>query len=188
MNDEELVRRCLAGDTTAFDELVRRYRNRVYSIALNLSRDRELAEDLTQEAFLRAFQRLTLFDTCKGSFSTWLITLTTRLCFNALRKQQSEKQWQMEVDWEMEAEEERLEAETPNPEEQWWAEERRLVLRRLLAALPPMQRAALILRYGEEMSIEEIAQVLQVPVGTVKAWLFRGRETLRRKLKEVGLL
>jgi RNA polymerase sigma-70 factor (ECF subfamily) len=75
-----------------------------------------------------------------------------------------------------------------SPEEKWWAAERRLVVRKLLSTLHPMQRAVLLLRYGEEMSIQEIAQVLQVPVGSVKAWLFRGREVLRRKLKEVGLL
>ncbi len=186
MDEIELVRRCLEGENWAFDELVRRYRDRVYGMAFHLLGDRDLAEDLAQEAFLRAFERLTMFDPSKGSFSTWLMTLTTRLCLNALKKRTSEQQWiseQLDDSFELAEASENL-----TPEEEWWAMERRAFVRRVLSTLHPMQRAVLLLRYGEEMSIHEIAQTLQVPVGTVKAWLFRGREALRRKLKEVGLL
>lgn len=186
MDEVTLVRRCLEGDNWAFDELVRRYRDRVYGMALHLLGDRDLAEDLAQEAFLRAFQRLAMFDPNKGSFSTWLMTLTTRLCLNALKKRTSEQQWILEQADETDELSETSDA--PTPEEEWWAMERRMLVQRLLSTLPPMQRAVLLLRYGEEMSIHEIAQTLQVSVGTVKTWLFRGRDALRRKLKEVGLL
>lgn len=186
MDEALLVRKCLEGENQAFDELVRRYRDRVYGMALHLLGDRDLAEDLAQEAFLRAFQRLAMFDPNKGSFSNWLMTLTTRLCLNALKKRTSEQQRILEQ------EDEAVElfeiSDDLTPEEGWWQAERRTLVRQLLSTLPPMQRAVLLLRYGEEMSIQEIAQTLQVPVGTVKAWLFRGREALRRKLKEVGLL
>ncbi|MFN3420313.1 MAG: RNA polymerase sigma factor [Armatimonadota bacterium] len=186
MDEFELVRRCLEGDNWAFDELVRRYRDRVYGMAFHLLGDRDLAEDLAQEAFLRAFERLSMFDPSKGSFSTWLMTLTTRLCLNALKKRTSEQQWISEqLDDSFELVET---SENSTPEEEWWAMERRAFVQRVLSTLHPMQRAVLLLRYGEEMTIQEIAQTLQVPVGTVKAWLFRGREALRRKLKEVGLL
>ncbi|MCX7643325.1 MAG: sigma-70 family RNA polymerase sigma factor [Armatimonadetes bacterium] len=186
MDEVELVRKCLEGENWAFDELVRRYRDRVYGLALHLLEDRDLAEDLAQEAFLRVFQRLALFDPNKGSFSTWLMTLTTRLCLNALKKRTSEQQWVSEQEDEAF---ELLEAsDESTPEEEWWAMERRRLIRQLLSTLHPMQRAVLLLRYGEGMSIQEIAQTVQVPVGTVKAWLFRGREALRRKLKEAGLL
>ena len=187
MDDAALVRRCLDGDKRAFDELVKRYRDRVYGMALHLLGDKDLAEDMAQEAFLRAFQRLTLFDPNKGSFSTWLMTLTTRLCLNALKRRGLEQQWIAEQEGET-FELAELGEDALSPEEEWWAAERRLVIRKLLSTMHPMQRAILLLRYGEEMSIQEIAQVLQVPIGTVKAWLFRGREVLRRKLKEVGLL
>lgn len=186
MDEFELVRKCMEGDNLAFDELVRRYRDRVYGMAFHLLGDRDLAEDLAQEAFLRAFQRLAMFDPNKGSFSTWLMTLTTRLCLNALKKRVSEQHWiseQTEETFEFAGTSDEL-----TPEEEWWGVERRNLVRQLLSTLNPMQRAVLLLRYGEEMSINEIAQTLQVPVGTVKAWLFRGREALRRKLKEVGLL
>jgi len=186
MDEFELVRRCLEGDNGAFDELVRRYRDRVYGMALHILGDRDLAEDLAQEAFLRAFQRLAMFDPRKGSFSAWLMTLTTRLCLNALKRRTHEQQQFSEQ------EDENLElvegSDELTPEDEWWAMERRALVRQLLSTLPPMQRAVLLLRYGEEMSVHEIAQTLQVPVGTVKAWLLRGREALRKKLKEVGLL
>jgi RNA polymerase sigma-70 factor (ECF subfamily) len=96
MDDAALVRRCLEGDKRAFDELVQRYRDRIYGMALHLLGDKDLAEDIAQEAFLRAFQRLTLFDPNKGSFSTWLTTLTTRLCLNALKRRGVEQQWIVE--------------------------------------------------------------------------------------------
>jgi RNA polymerase sigma-70 factor (ECF subfamily) len=184
MDDDELVRCCLNGCGWAFDELVKRYRDRVYGVALHLLGDRDLAEDLAQEAFLRAFQKLELFDSTKGSFSVWLVALTTRLCLNALKRRNLERR--------LFAGQEDAEAIEPSDNtcsfEEWLAMERREVIRNLLLSLPPMQRAALLLRYGEDMSIHDIAQVLRVPVGTVKVWLFRGRETLRRRLKEVGLL
>ncbi|MCS7265856.1 MAG: sigma-70 family RNA polymerase sigma factor [Armatimonadetes bacterium] len=186
MDEVELVRRCLEGESWAFDELVRRYRDRVYGMALHLLGDRDLAEDLAQEAFLRAYQKLTMFDPNKGSFSNWLMTLTTRLCLNALKKRTYEQQWileQTDETYELIETSDHL-----TPEEEWQAAERRALVRQILSTLQPIQRAVLLLRYGEEMSIQEIAQILQVPVGTVKAWLFRSREALRRKLKEAGLL
>jgi len=186
MDERELVQRCLQGDYQAFDELVARYRERTYSLAVHLLADREWAEDMVQEVFLRAFQRLALFDPNKGTFASWLMTMTTRLCLNALKKRNAETHRQMA--WEEEATEFEWWEEVPTPEEIWWATQQRLFVRRLLMTLPPPQRAALLLRYGEGMSLQEVAQALQVPVGTVKAWLFRGRETLRRKLKEAGLL
>lgn len=186
MNDEMLVRKCLNGDLRAFDELVHRHRERVYGLAFHLLGDSDLAEDLAQEAFLRAFERLALFDPSKGSFSNWLMTLTTRLCFNALKRRKLERQWIEESETEFETE---VLSELPSlTEEDWDTLERRIFVRRFLSSLPPQQRAALLLRYAEGMSVQEIAQILQVPIGTVKVWLFRGREVLRRKLKEVGLL
>lgn len=187
MEDNELIRRCLQGDNTAFDELVRRYRNRVYGIAMHLLRDRELAEDIAQEAFLRIFQKLGLFDQNKGDFSKWVATLTVRLCLNALKRRDFTRQLSINTpNWE--ENELQLQDCLENPEELWWLSERQRIIRDLLEALPPMQRAALLLRYGEDLSVREIAEALKVPIGTVKAWLFRGREILRKKLREVGII
>lgn len=188
MDDEELVRRCLDGDRGAFDELVGRYRDRVYSLAVHLIQDPEVAEDLAQEAFLRALTRLPLFDPNKASFATWLMTLTTRLCLNALRRQGIERAWVISLqEWESEGEEV-ADERTLTPEEVWSEKERRRLIREALATLPPNQRAALLLRYGEGMSVKGVAEALSVPEGTIKAWLYRGREALRRRLKGVGIL
>ncbi len=188
MDDAKLVRRCLRGETTAFDLLVHRYRDRVYGLAVQMLGDADWAEDLAQEVFLRAFSRLTLFDPQRGSFSAWLMTMTTRLCLNALKGHAAQEQHLIPLDEADEMGETLMDEACPNPEEIWWERERRALIGQLLAALPPMQRAALLLRYGEDMSVQEVADSLKVPVGTVKAWLFRGREGLRRRLKEVGLL
>lgn len=187
MEDSELVRRCLQGDNTAFDELVRRYRDRVYGIAIHLLHDRELAEDIAQEAFLRIFQKLALFDQNKGSFSNWVATLTVRLCLNALKRRDYAQQISVNTpNWE--GNEVQLQDCSESPEELWWLSEQQRIIRDLLDTLPPMQRAVLLLRYGEDLSVREIAEALKVPTGTVKAWLFRGREILRKKLKEVGII
>ncbi|MCS7254098.1 MAG: sigma-70 family RNA polymerase sigma factor [Armatimonadota bacterium] len=187
MEDNELIRRCLQGDKAAFDELVHRYRDRVYGIALYMLRDIELAEDIAQEAFLRVFQKLGLFDQRKGAFSKWVATLTVRLCLNALKKKNRDGQLLINTS-ELDGNETQQQDFSETPEEVWWLNERRRIIKDLLEILPPMQRATLLLRYGEDLSIQEIAEALKVPVGTVKAWLFRGRETLRRKLKEAGVM
>jgi RNA polymerase sigma-70 factor (ECF subfamily) len=188
MDDAELVRRCLDGDLTAFDELVRRYRDRIYGLALHLLGDADWAEDLAQDAFLRAFTRLSLFDPKRGSFSAWLMTITTRLCLNALERRNAITFVPLEQD-ETEDESDLPSALTlPDPESEWWAKERKRQVRQALAQLPPYQRAVLLLRYGEGLSVAEIANALGVPTGTVKAWLFRGREALRRYFKKVGWL
>ncbi|GBC98756.1 ECF RNA polymerase sigma factor SigW [bacterium HR17] len=186
MDDAELVRRCLNGDNAAFDELVRRYRDRVYGLALHLLGDPDWAEDVAQDAFLRAFTRLALFDPQRGAFATWLMTITTRLCLNALERRSAVTF----VPLEEEADEDTAEPvpTLPDPESEWWARERRRWVQQALSQLPPNQRAALLLRYAEGLSVAEIAEALNASVGTVKAWLFRGRETLRRQLKRAGWL
>ncbi len=177
MNDSDqlLVERCLAGETTAFDTLVERYRDRVFSLAFRILGDPSWAEDLTQEAFLRAYTRLALYDP-RQSFATWLLCLTARLCLNARRDSNTERQ-QME----------RALKAMPPPmtvEEHLYAREQQRTLQRLMMRLPLHQRTALLLYYTEQMPIREVAQTLGVPEGTVKTWLYRAREQLRRWIKE----
>lgn len=174
-NDEQLVLRCLEGDNTAFDVLVERYRDRVFSLALRILGDATWAEDLTQEAFLRAYTRLALYDPSQP-FSTWLLCLTARLCLNARRDRQVEQ----------ERMERAFKAMPPPPtlEECLYERERHRTLQRLLMRLPKNQRVALLLYYYEQMPLQTVAQTLQVPEGTVKTWLYRGRENLRRWLEE----
>jgi RNA polymerase sigma-70 factor (ECF subfamily) len=175
LSDEWLVMRCLEGDQSAFDRLMERYRDRVFSLAFRMLGDASWAEDLTQEAFLRAYTRLGLYDPSQP-FATWLLCLTARLCLNALRDRRVEHERLERVAKAM--------PPVPTIEEQIYERERRRTLQRLLMRLPSEQRAALLLHYTEGLPIKEVAQQLGVPVGTVKTWLHRGREQLRRWIEE----
>ncbi len=174
-SDEWLVARCLQGDSSAFDRLMERYRDRVFSLAFRMLGDATLAEDVSQEAWLRAYTRLGLYDASQP-FATWLLCLTARLCLNALRDRRVER--------------ERLERAAkamppvPTVEELLYERERQRTLQRLLLRLPAEQRVALLLHYTEGLPLRAVAEQLGVPVGTVKTWLHRGREQLRRWIEE----
>ena len=174
-SDETLVAQCLQGDTGAFDTLVERYRDRVFSLAFRMLGDACAAEDAMQEAFLRAYTRLPLYDPAQ-SFSTWLMCLTARVCLNARRDRAAELRCLEQAAKSM--------PPTPTLEEHLYEREQRRTLQRLLMRLPAPQRAAVLLYYYEELPVAEVARALEVPVGTVKTWLYRGRENLRRWLEE----
>ncbi len=174
-SDNALVARCLAGDTSAFDQLVERYRDRVFSLAFRILGEPSWAEDLMQEAFLRAYTRLALYDP-RQSFATWLLCLTARLCLNARRDRNTEHQQMMSA----------LKAmpQPPTLEEHLYAREQQRTLQRLMMRLPVNQRTALLLYYTEQLPLKEVAQTLGVPEGTVKTWLYRAREQLRQWISE----
>ncbi len=175
LDDATLVERCLQGDTGAFDALVARYRDRVFSLAFRMLGEASAAEDAMQEAFLRAYTRLPLYDPAQP-FSTWLLCLTARVCLNARRNRATEQRHL----------ERAAKAAPPPPtlEERLYEREQRRTLQRLLLRLPAPQRAAILLYYYEELPVAEVARVLNAPEGTVKTWLYRGRESLRRWLEE----
>jgi RNA polymerase sigma-70 factor (ECF subfamily) len=174
-DDATLVEQCLRGDTGAFDALVARYRDRVFSLAFRILGEASAAEDAMQEAFLRAYTRLPLYDPTQP-FATWLLCLTARVCLNARRERATEQRYM----------EQAAKAAPPAPtlEERLYAREQRRTVQRLLMRLPAPQRAAMLLYYYEELPIAEVARALNAPEGTVKTWLYRGRESLRRWLEE----
>jgi RNA polymerase sigma-70 factor (ECF subfamily) len=174
-DDATLVERCLHGDTGAFDALVARYRDRVFSLAFRILGEASAAEDAMQEAFLRAYTRLPLYDPTQP-FATWLLCLTARVCLNARRDRATEQRYM----------EQAAKAAPPAPtlEERLYAREQRRTVQRLLMRLPAPQRAAMLLYYYEELPLAEVARALNTPEGTVKTWLYRGRESLRRWLEE----
>ncbi|MCS7224038.1 MAG: sigma-70 family RNA polymerase sigma factor [Armatimonadetes bacterium] len=189
MEERTLVEQATQGDDAAFQALIALYRPRLLSIAYHLLGDREEAEDLVQEALLRAFTRLGYYDPAKGSFLNWLTVIMVRLGVNWIgmgRKRDSVLVLESEV-----AESFRSGVDLWDGLEQRETGremERRLVIQKGLALLPRQQRAVLLLRYTEDLTVKEISEALDVPVGTVKSWLFRGRQTLRAYLKEAGLL
>jgi len=171
--DRELVLRSRAGDRTAFGVLVRRHQRRIFGLALRLLRNPDDADDLVQETFLRAWRALDRFDP-ERPLAPWLLRIATNRALTAL--QAGKRRATEELD-------ERIPAPDPSPEEH--TERRRLHarIRRAAAELPEEQRAILALRVGESLSYCEIADVLDIPVGTVMSRLARARETLRKKVR-----
>jgi RNA polymerase sigma-70 factor (ECF subfamily) len=169
-----------------FDQIVRSHQQRVYGVLFSLVRDRDLADNLTQDCFLRAYAKRSSY---RGgaSVETWLI----RIAVNLARDHARNRRWAF---WRNVSQRtsppgvEAAAAEIPDPgpsaERALLARERLAVVESVLERVSPQQRSAFSLRFFEEMTLEEIAEAMQVEVGTVKAHLFRAVSAVRNKLKE----
>lgn len=167
LSDSELVERTRRGDTEAFSELVRRHENSVYNLALRYTRDPTRAEDLAQEAFIKGFRLLKGFrGDCR--FSTWMYRVTSSVCLTELKRTGRRQETALEA-WH-----ERGEA-TDEPENRDRAE----LIRRCVNTLPPRYAAIMTMYYLEELPYDEIANAMEIPVGTLKTWMFRARKELR---------
>lgn len=178
VDDGVLVGRAQRGDQAAFAELVTRHQRYVYNLAYRLLRDPHEAEDLAQEAFLRAWRGLGDFRR-QARFTTWLYRIVTNLCYNrlsGLRRQLLA----VDVDDDLDALAAPSEQDPPAAFE---AAEQRASLHRQIAALPVKYQLVITLFYLQEFSYQEIAQVLDLPLGTVKTHLFRARERLLQQLQ-----
>lgn len=170
-DDEADVIRVLAGDDAAFEGIVRRWQGPLVNLAYRFCRDRARAEDMAQEAFLRAYRGLKKWRR-EGAFSTWLFALATNHYRSELRRIPATVALE-DV------------AEPLDPKAMGDGLERQdegRAVRRAVATLPPKYRDVLILYYFQEMDVPATARSLGLPEGTVKARLFRGREMLREKL------
>jgi len=181
--DPELLRRCLAGDEEAYRQLVDRYQRQVYSLALRMVRQVEDAEDLTQETFVRMFRALDRYDPARP-LGAWLYTITSRLCIDHLRRRRLRPISLHQVIPGSE-EEHVIEAIDPGlkPEERALREEEERRMRDLIDTLPPHYRIVVLLRHQQDLSYEEIAEALRLPLGTVKARIHRARALLKRHLE-----
>jgi RNA polymerase sigma-70 factor (ECF subfamily) len=181
--DAGLVRRCLAGDEKAYRELVERYQGQVYSLALRMVRRAEDAEDLTQETFVRMFRALSRYD-LERPFAAWLFTIASRLCIDHIRRRKvspiSLTQRERESDEEYE-----IEVEDPGlkPDEAAAHAEEGRRTSALIEGLPPHYRIVVLLRHVQDLSYEEIAEALHLPLGTVKARIHRARALLRTRME-----
>lgn len=183
--DYKLVKRALEeGDQKAYAELMGRYRDSVYFMLLKMVNNKDDAEDLTVEAFGKAFKRLGQY-TPNFAFSTWLFRIATNNCIDFIRRKrkntfsldrpmQDDEGGEMMID---------IKAETLDPEEHIMKKQKIVLLRELVDKLKPRYRALIEMRYFQELSYEEIAAELDLPLGTVKAQLFRAREFLYNVLK-----
>lgn len=171
--DQDLadVRRVLGGDPSGFEGIVRRWQKPLINLAFRFCRDRHRAEEMAQDAFLQVYRKLGDFRG-DAAFSTWIFAISLNLYRSAMRRKAlpiSPIEVAVEV------------AGGQPPNVQIEREEREASVRRSVAALPPRYRDAVVVYYFRDKDLAETAAILQVPEGTVKAWLHRGREILRRK-------
>ena len=171
--DFEVVQRVLAGETAAFDVLVRQYQQEIYRLAYRMTRSAEDARDLAQEAFIQAYRSLASFRG-QSRFSTWLYRIAMNLCLTHLKS--AARQDPAEVDGD-------LADQRADSLMTLLTNERDRALAEAIEALPPQQKATLTLRVHRGLSHKEIAQVLDCSEGTAKANYFHAVRSLQRKLQ-----
>jgi RNA polymerase sigma-70 factor (ECF subfamily) len=188
-----LVRRCVAGDPEAWQELVVAQHRRVYAICYRFTGSGTDAEDLTQEVFLKLYRNLASFDVERGSFQTWITTLARNLLVDHFRRTRLERATDS-LDASFSGDDDgatladrmaKLTDPHPSPEAHAAGMELRVRIQQGLAQLSPELREAVILRDLEDMDYKEIAQVLRIPEGTVKSRISRGRGELARLLHRI---
>ncbi len=175
--EETLIARSISGDTAAFEALVNSHARYVYNLALRLVHDPHEAEDIAQDAFLRAWRGLPQFRG-RSKFSTWLYTIVTRLCYDRLPRIRQDLLSLAPTEEALALEDER---QTVEPE--LLTAEMRRCLHAAIDNLPQGYRLLINLRHLQEMSYEEIAQVTGMPLGTVKAGIYRARLQLKKVLE-----
>ena len=180
-----LVQRAKAGDVEAFEELVRRYDRNVFLIAQHITQNREDAEDVVQDAFLKAYNNLAQFQG-QSKFYTWLVRIAVNEALMKLRRRRPERM--VSLDEEVKTEDDSVPREvadwSPNPEQQYTQAELRDILDRTIHGLPATFRTVFVLRDVEGLSTEETAEALDLSVPAVKSRLLRARLQLRERLNK----
>jgi RNA polymerase sigma-70 factor (ECF subfamily) len=189
-SDEQLVRRAQEGDESAFDTLIRRYEKKITSHVYAMLRDYDRALDLAQETFLRLLTRVDAYrETAR--FSTWLYRISTNLAIDEIRRR---RRWRMvpflgkgDQEWQDPAERPVVLGgpRPPSPEAPLLEDERRTMVRQAVATLPPHYRSAVVLKDLQDLPYDEVAEILEVPVGTVKSRVNRARTMLKDSLRSV---
>ena len=183
--DAQLVQQCLRGEGPAWEELVRRHTRRVYNICYRFTGNATDAQDLSQEVFLRIYRTLASYRPAYGAFPTWLTSVTRNLLVDHYRRTRHDRVTDS-IDAAMPVlEEKHSQARTPDRLAE--ASELSAQLQRGLARLSPELREAVILRDLQGLEYNEIQSVLEVPEGTVKSRINRGRIELARVLEEMGV-
>lgn len=182
--DLVLVEAAINGDQKAYADLMGRYRDSIYFMLLKMVNNKDDADDLTIEAFGKAFNKLHQY-TPNYAFSTWLFKIASNNCIDFIRKK---KKLTYSLDKGMEGSDGseimlQVPSNTLDPEENYIKDQKEILMRNVVTKLKPRYRTLVELRYFKEFSYEEIAQELDLPLGTVKAQLFRAREFLYNILK-----
>ena len=182
-----LVRRCLDGDTGAWTELVAAQQRRVYGLCYRFTASSHDAEDLTQDVFIKLYANLRSFDPAKGSFHTWITTLTRNLLVDHFRRSRQQRATDsIDAGWDQSNDTPRAEPlvdSRTTPLQHAVENQLQQMVQSALARVSPELREAVILRDLQDMDYKEIAEVLAIPQGTVKSRISRGRAELARLLE-----
>ncbi|MGA2992483.1 MAG: sigma-70 family RNA polymerase sigma factor [Candidatus Korobacteraceae bacterium] len=187
VNDDEslLVGAARKGDVGAFEQLVRRYDRNVFRIAQHITQNREDAEDVVQDAFLKAYQNLGQFQG-QSKFYTWLVRIAVNEALMRLRRRRPERM--VSLDEDVKTEEDSMPREVadwaPNPEQLYTQAELKDILSKTIQGLPPGFRTVFVLRDVEGLSTEETAEALNLSIPAVKSRLLRARLQLRERLNK----
>lgn len=177
-DDQQWVQQALTGDEKAYARLLLKYKDAIYYMLLKIVKNKNDAEDLTLEAFGKAFINLNVYSP-EYAFSTWLYRIATNNCIDFMRRQ---KGIHYSIDSHQESETEnngyKLKSNVPDPEERMILKQRGKILQGFIGKLKPQYQTLIDLRYFKEYSYEEIAKALDLPLGTVKVQLFRARNLL----------
>lgn len=184
-DDKELVRAAQKGDSSAFEELVARHRDRIYGRAFSMMRNEEAALDLSQEAWVKGWQRLKQFQG-ESSFTTWMTRIVINLCLDELRKLKRQRAESIEeMDEDSGGVERQMPAITINPTERLERGELRQRIDQAMAQLSYEHRTVLVLHEFEEMEYKEIAKAMECSIGTVMSRLFYARRKLAALLADL---
>ncbi len=181
--DFALIAQAIGGDQKAYKDLMSRYQSQIFSLMYRMVHSGTEAEDLVQEAFMKAFSSLTNFN-YEYAFSTWLYKIATNNCIDHLRKKKLQT---LSIDTPIAYKDTSYHIEIPDltyyPEREMIRNERNSILKVAIDELPEKYKTVIFLRHSEELSYEEISTMLKIPIGTVKARIFRAREMLNKFLK-----
>ena len=184
-NDAEVIEQALKGDQHAYRILADRHRPAVFHIVYKIVRDKETANDLVQETFMKAFTSLASYRS-EYRFSTWLYKIAANCSIDHLRKKRIQV---LSLEGQMDNEFEGRTIDVPDysyhPERDLVRKEQRFNIEEAIDSLPKKYREVIVYRHKDDKSYEEIADLLDIPIGTVKARIFRARELLKKKLKSI---
>ncbi|RKZ07184.1 hypothetical protein DRQ05_03525 [bacterium] len=186
--DKRIIEGCLAGKRGAFEELLEKYKSKVYSICIRMVRNPTDAEDIAQEVFVRVFSALDRYDP-SFPFSSWLYRITSNMCIDFIRKT---KDRPVSIDKPLSGDDGEYAFQLPSdgagPDRNVQAREMISILEEALARLPERYRMIVILRHEEQLSYEEISESLGIPIGTVKARIHRARNMIKEFFAKKGLI
>ena len=184
MDELKIIESCLLGNTQIFSRLIDNYKNMVYNLAYRMSNNSQEAEDISQEAFLRAYQSLARFNP-SYKFSTWLYQITLNIIRDKFKKKELKP---ASLDTPIEKDDSEFYPQpadfTNNPEQIMAQKEDAQAIQQAINSLPLKYREVLVLRHLQDLSYIEIANILKLPQGTVKIRLYRAREQLKKILED----